>query len=91
MIPVEAGSVDTDDTVGWEKCGREIEKNPPDSHIESIERFTQRGGRREFLKVDGAPNPGHFDEFVEKRSVRRILPNLETQQDDVLVECIASF
>ena len=91
VTPVEAGGVDTDDTVGREECDREIEKDTPDSHIESIERFTQRRGRREFLKVDGAPNPGHLDEFVEKRSVRRILPNLETQQNDVLVECIPAF
>jgi hypothetical protein len=41
--------------------------------------------------VDGAPNPGYLDEFVEKRSVRRILPNLETQQNDVLVECVPAF
>jgi hypothetical protein len=41
--------------------------------------------------VDGAPNPGYLDEFVEKRSVRRILPNLETQQNDVLMKCVPPF
>src|SRR6056297_2948298 len=79
VTPVEAGGVDTDDTVGREKCDREIEKNPPNRHIESIERFTQRRGRRQFLKVDGALDTRHLDEFVEKHPVRRILPNFETE------------
>jgi len=45
----------------------------------------------EFLKIDGASNPRHLDKFVQKRPVRRILPNLETEQDDVLMKCVPPF
>ena len=44
MTAVETGSVDTDDTVRWEKCDREVEKDTPHRHIEPAERFTQRRG-----------------------------------------------
>lgn len=91
MTAVKPGSVDSDDTVGREQCDREVEQNAPNRHIKPVERLTQRRRAGEFLKIDGAPNPGHLDEFVEKRSVRRILPHLEAQQDDVLVECVPAF
>jgi len=44
VTPVEAGSVDPDDTVSREKCNLEVEQNTPDCHIEPVERFTQRCG-----------------------------------------------
>ena len=91
MTTVESERVDADDTVSWEECNREVEKDTPDSHIEPIERLTQRRGRGEFLKVDSAPNPRHLNQLVKQGSVRRILPHLETEKDDVLVECVLSF
>ena len=91
MTAVEAGGIDADDTVGREKCDREVEQDAPHRHIEPVERFTQRRRRRDFLKVDGAPNPRHLDKFVKKRPVRRILPYLETEQDNVLVEFVPPF
>jgi hypothetical protein len=91
VTPVKTGGVDPDDTVRREKCDREIEQDAPNHHIEPIERLTQRRRRREFLKIDGAPNPRHLDKFVKKRPVRRILPHLETEQDDVLVQLYRRF
>lgn len=91
VTAVKSGGVNTDDTVGREECNREVEKDTPDSHIKPIERFTQRRGRGEFLKIDGSPNPRHLDKLVKKHPVRRILPYLETEQDDVLVERVPPF
>jgi len=45
----------------------------------------------EFLKIDGAPNPRHLDKFVKKRPICRVLPNFETEEDDVLVKCVPFF
>jgi len=38
-----------------------------------------------FFKYEGIPNLRYLDKFVKKRAVCRILPNLETEQDDVLI------
>jgi len=40
-------------------------------------------------KIESALNPRHLDKFVKERPVRRILPNLETEEDDVLMKCTA--
>jgi hypothetical protein len=79
VTPVESGGIDPDDTVGREECDREVEQDTPNRHTDPVEGFTQRRRRREFLKLDGPPNPRHLDEFVEKRPVRRVLPNFETE------------
>ena len=44
-----------------------------------------------FFKYEGIPNLRYLDKFVKKRAVCRILPNLETEQDDVLIQCVLSF
>jgi hypothetical protein len=91
MTAVEPGSVYPDDPVSWEKRDRAVEKNPPNSHVKAVERLTQRRRRRDFLKIEGAPNPRHLNKFVKERPVRRILPNLETEEDDVLMKCVPPF
>jgi len=46
---------------------------------------------QEFGEVNHFPNAGHFDEFVEESPIGRVLPNFETQENDVLVKCVSSF
>jgi hypothetical protein len=91
VTPVESRCINPDDTIDREKRDREVEKNPPNSHVKTVERLTQRRRRRDLLKIEGAPNPRYLDKFVEERPVRRILPNLETEEDDVLMRCVPPF
>jgi len=79
VTTVEPGGINPDDAVGREECDREVEQDTPNRHIKPIECLTQRRRRGEFVQIDGSPNAGHLDEFVEKRPVRRVLPNFETE------------
>jgi hypothetical protein len=91
VTTVKAGGINPNDTIGREKCNREVEQNAPNCHIQPIERLTQCRRRGEFLKSESVANPRHLDEFVKKHPVRRILPNLETEEDDVLMKCVPPF
>jgi hypothetical protein len=71
--------------------GKVTEKNPLDSRVKTGERLTQRRRRRDFFEMEGAPKPKHLDKLVEKCPVRRILPNLETEEDNVLMKPVPPF
>jgi len=91
VTTIETGCIDSDDTVGRKECDRKVDQDASYGHIELIKRLTQRRREREFRQIDRAPNAGHLDRLVEKRPVRRILLHLETEQDNMLRECIAVF
>jgi hypothetical protein len=45
----------------------------------------------EILKSESVANPRHLDKSVEKNLVRCILPHLEAEKDDVLIEVSRRF
>ena len=47
--------------------------------------------RRQFSEIERVPNTGHFNEFVEECTIGCVLPNLETEENDVLMERVALF
>lgn len=77
------------DAVGREKGNREGERNTPNRHIESGERFTQRGWSRNISEIDSVSDAWHLDEFVKERTIGRVLSDFEAEADDMLVVCIA--
>lgn len=63
-----------------------IQQNPPNSHLQTIERLPECRECRDRFEVKGATNTRHLDEFVKKITIRGRLLHLEAEQDDVLSE-----